>query len=314
MVSTLLLVLTFTLTAKADVPTPPPVSDMGSQTVREFVLIQPGDFVCTEAHQGGFGQHIRGKILFQPLVGDTKWWWSKIEDYDQRITRIRSFMKILDDKETCADYQADLPKSGGSFSFERSAVGFISGSTSGLQTGNIVERVKMTISPHLVLEGENNWIDWSVDAGLVDPQQSFSSSLLNKFEKYQEDVQLTTNLGMGLQCKVIENKPNLIFNADASYKNNAIIFRRIYGTAEECADTLTKLTEALEARGRAWTGMVLKARRTLYTTTRSAHVDECDTVRVERVETQVEGLKFVGTNFITLRTVQGVCSLNEAIL
>ncbi len=284
-----------------------PKEEMGSQKFRVLVQIQPGDFACVDAHEGPFGRHIPARIFFRPMSGNTGWWWNKITDYDQRVTRIQEFQKKLPASETCADYRMELPQSNEYFHFERLITGNSGLAQNGRQTGQLVETVNLIISPKLTLNGEFQWIDWSIPLVDFNPNRRFKDSFINEFAAVQRDLHVKTTAQSGLHCKAIENRINLAFGVDPSDNGNDIILRRVYATQSECMDALTDITQALEARGRSWLGLVLPAKRKLYTTTRNAGTDQCDTVRVERVETEIEGVKFIGTNFIPVSTVFGDC-------
>lgn len=279
------------------IPVSTPV-ELGGHQMRLLVQLRPGDITCVEAHQGHFGQHIPGVISLEPMKGDTGWWWNKITDYDQRVTRIKRFSKILPQNENCADYAGELPQSNLYVEFKRVVTGQPVIVLNHKRAGTITETVEMIFSPRLTLVGSNTWTDWVVPEGVFDPKRPFDNSLLNEFQNFeQKDLRLTTDAQNGLECRRIENRVNLVFKARESDLNNEIQLRRVFADEEACTDALTALSQSLEARGRTWLTVDLTGNRRLWTTSRGDQQD-CDTVRVERIETEIEGIKFVGTNFI----------------
>lgn len=282
-------------------PLPDPVEapvELGRQQMRILVQLRPGDINCVEAHQGGFGQHIPGVISLEPMKGDTGWWWNKITDYDQRLTRIRVLSKRLADDETCADYRGELPQSNLDVEFKRTVTGQAVAIDAHRRAGRITETVDMILSPKLTLTGTHRWTDWVVPEGAFDPSRPFDHALLNEFQRFeQKNLRLITDAQNGLECRHLENRVNLVFKAQASDLNNEIQLRRVFADETACTDTLTALSQSLEARGRTWLSTEVTGHRRLWTTTRGDRQD-CDTIRVERIETEIEGLKFVGTNFI----------------
>ncbi len=70
---------------------------------------------------------------------------------------------------------------------------------------------------------------------------------------------------------------------------------------------LIDLAQAISAKGNTWKGFVVKGKRKLALGTRHESVDQCDSLRVARIETEIEGLKFIGRNFITLECISQRC-------
>lgn len=166
------------------------------------------------------------------------------------------------------------------------------------RAGRITETVDMILSPKLTLTGTHRWTDWVVPEGAFDPSRPFDHALLNEFQRFeQKNLRLITDAQNGLECRHLENRVNLVFKAQASDLNNEIQLRRVFADETACTDTLTALSQSLEARGRTWLSTEVTGHRRLWTTTRGDRQD-FDTIRVERIETEIEGLKFVGTNFI----------------
>lgn len=293
--------------AATGLTTTTPAEDMGSQKIRALVQIEPDDFICVDAHRGDFGQQIPAIIRFRPMEGRTGWWWNKITDYDQRVTRIREFNKILESTETCANYNSQLPRTNKNLDFERSIVGSSRPTMDHRQIGLLTETVNMIISPTLTLTGTFQWLDWSIEVEQFDPSRRFRDSLINEFAQVERDVLIETNPQSELTCVAVENHVDLTFRAGNFDESNPTTLHRAYASKEECMDALTALSQTLATRGRTWNGLIIQAHRTLYTTTRHANITECDTIRVERLETEVEGLKFVGTNFIPLYTSPERC-------
>lgn len=281
---------------------------IGSQKFRILIQIRPEDILCVDAHKGDFGQHNPGLISFHPMKGVTGFWWNKITDYDQRVTRVEVFQKILRPEEKCADFASIIPRSNGYFHIEREVFGR-SIQTSEKRIGILEEKVSLIFSDQLILRGSFQWKDWQIPIQNFDPKRKFWHSLINEFSRVESEVSLILNLDRTrFNCRWMENRMNLVIPAQASIGQNAIHLRRVYADENKCLEALTDLSQAIEARGISWwPGYIVKAKRKLSLATREAILDQCDSLRVERIETEIEGLKFIGRNFITLDSSSQRC-------
>jgi hypothetical protein len=280
---------------------------LGSQKFRVLVQIRPEDIHCEDAHEGHFGQQIPGSISFHPMKGDTGFWWNKITDYNQRVTRVTEFQKILRPEEKCSDFFSMIPRTNGYFNVAREVFGR-SMEANEKRIGILEEKVDLIFSEQLVLSGSFAWKDWQIPKENFDPKRKFGDSLINEFSRVESQVSLTLNVNReDFNCRWIDNRLNLVIRTQGSTSENSISLRRIYENESACLDALTDLSQAIAARGNTWSGFVVKGKRQLSLATREAILDQCDVLRVERIETEIEGLKFIGRNFITLQSSAQKC-------
>lgn len=292
------------LAARAQSPAGP-VEDLSEQSMRVLVQIRPDDFRCEEAHDGGFGQRIPGRIHFGPRDGDTGWWRNKITDYDERLTRIESFSKTLDATETCADYAGKLPRRNEYLEFVRRVTG------QGLiwrdhARGQITETVVMKLSSGVELVGKNLWTDWIVPPEQWNPEISFDNGLINEFARFEQSSTVTGFGVGGFSCRTNDGRTEMVYRLGRSENVNVRELRRVYANLNDCWDAVTAITQSLEAQGRTWLNLEHDVHRSLWTTFRRL-VFSCDTIRAERLETEIEGVKLVGTAFIPLREGSHEC-------
>jgi hypothetical protein len=280
---------------------------IGSQKFRILIQIRPEDILCVDAHTGAFGQEIPGVISFHPMKGDTGFWWNKITDYNQRVTRIEVFQKILRPEEKCADFYSIIPRSNGYFHLEREVFGR-SIEENKHRIGILEEKVDLIFSEQLVLSGSFQWKDWKIPSQNFDPKRKFRDTLINEFSRVESDVSLTLSLdNKNFNCRWIDNRMNLVIPAQGYIDQNAIHLRRVYADENDCFEALTDLSQAIAAKGNTWQGFLVKGKRMLSFAAREASLDQCDSLRVERIETEIEGLKFIGRNFITLDSSSQRC-------
>lgn len=285
--------------AHAQAVNEPVAEQISEQKMRVLVQIRPGDFTCKDAHDAGFGQRVPATIRFGPTDGDTGWWRNKITDYDERLTRIGSFTLVIDAPETCADYVGKLPRRNEHLEFTRQVWG---------QTrewreearGEVMEIVTMKLASGLELQGRAGWIDWRIPREQWNPAISFENGLLNEFAQVEEKHRVTGRGVGGFRCRQAGGHAEMVYDLGWNEGVNVRELRRLHPSLQDCWDAVTTLTQSLEARGRTWLNLDHEVRRTLWTTFRRLTFT-CDTIRVERLETEIEGLKFTGTAFVPLR-------------
>lgn len=285
----------------------PAAQMISEQKIRELVQIRPEDFKCVEAHDAGFGRWVPARISFGPTDGDTGWWRNKIADYDERLTRITNFSLEIQAPETCADYTARLPRRNEYMEFTRKVWGQAGPSWRGGDArGEIVEVVTMKLSSGLELQGRNLWTDWIIPLEQWNPKVDFENGLINEFQRHEQKLQITGRGVGGLSCREVAGHAEMVYSLVHDEDTNIREVRRMHATMQDCWDTVTTLTQTLEAQGRTWLNLEHEVKRTLWTTFRKL-VFTCDTIRAERLELDIEGLKFAGTAFISMREGSHEC-------
>ncbi len=137
---------------------PSETEKMGSQKFRVLVQIHPEDIRCVDTHVGDFGQPIPGMISFEPMKGDSGFWWNKIADYDQRANRVVAFVKFLKPEEKCEHFLPFIPRNNRYVNVEREVVGK-SLRVFQQRIGILEERVRLIFSDQLTLNGSFEWKD-----------------------------------------------------------------------------------------------------------------------------------------------------------
>lgn len=286
----------------------PAAVKISEQKIRELVQIRPKDFKCTEAHDAGFGRWVPAEISFGPTDGDTGWWRNKITDYDERLTRIPSFTRVIEAPETCANYVAKLPRRNEYMEFTRVVWGQSGPGFRGEDArGQMIEVVTMKTTSGIELQGRNVWTDWIIPIEQFNPNVDFENGLINEFQRFDQKLQVTGQGVGGFTCRETSGKAEMVYSLHKEDTTNVRELRRMHASLQDCWDAVTTLTQSLEAQGRTWLSLEHEMKRTLWTTFRKL-VFTCDTIRVERLETEIEGLKFAGTAFISMREGAHECS------
>ncbi|MBX3017272.1 MAG: hypothetical protein KF767_05240 [Bdellovibrionaceae bacterium] len=280
---------------------------ISEQKMRVLVQIRPEDFKCKEAHDAGFGRWVPARISFGPTDGDTGWWRNKITDYDERLTRISVFAREIEAPETCADYAARLPRRNEYMEFTRKVWGQAGPHWRDQNArGEVVEVVTMKLSSGLELQGRNLWTDWIIPLEQWNPNVDFDNGLINEFQRHEQKLRVTGQGVGGFSCRAVAGHAEMVYKLHREDDTNVRELRRMHPTLQDCWDAVTTLTQSLEAQGRTWLNLEHDVKRTLWTTFRQL-VFTCDTIRAERLELELEGLKFAGTAFISLREGSHEC-------
>lgn len=280
---------------------------LSTETFKVYLYADHGAITCSDTFESDFGR-FSGSVSLRNPGG--KWGQDRVSDRAaDRASRVEFFSMALPEGVTCAQLGPQIPRDNLYVNVTRTVSGkLVKGERDSQMI--ITENLKINLTRDIILTGEYEWMDFVIPNYKVNPNRK-PELLLFDHESHEKELKTRiARVADRLSCQLdARNQKRFQLNMQIGLgeKGNTKLVSRLFPSEEACIDKLTEMVAELEIGDIDGAGHTLRGSRKLSHIRRKVVLGNnqyrTDLTRLETVNLNLLGVKFVGVSAIPLRQV-----------